>query len=108
MGSIIPAIDDRVKAQVLMIGGFSMQQSQPEVDQINFTSRVKVPVLMLNGRYDFFFPVDASQRPMFEAFGTPKEDKRHILFEGGHNLPRMDMIRETLNWLDRYQPVAPR
>ena len=54
-----------------MIGGFSMQHSQPEVDQINFASRVTVPVLMLSGRYDFFFPVDASQKPMFDTFGTP-------------------------------------
>jgi formylglycine-generating enzyme required for sulfatase activity/dienelactone hydrolase/predicted Ser/Thr protein kinase len=103
MGSIIPAIDDRVKMEVLMIGGFSMQRPQPEVDQINFASRVKIPVLMLNGRYDFFFPIDASQKPMFETLGTPKDDKRHLLFEGGHGLPRLDMIRETLDWLDRYQ-----
>jgi dienelactone hydrolase len=105
MGSIIPAIDDRVKLEVLVIGGFSMQRSQPEVDQINFASRVTIPVLMLNGRYDFFFPVDASQNPMFETLGTPKEHKRHLLFEGGHGLPRLDMIKETLDWLDRYQPI---
>jgi formylglycine-generating enzyme required for sulfatase activity/predicted Ser/Thr protein kinase/dienelactone hydrolase len=105
MGSIIPAIDDRVKVEVLIIGGFSMQRSQPEVDQINFASRVKVPVLMLNGRYDFFFPIDASQKPMFETLATPKEDKRHLLFEGGHGLPRLDMIKETLDWLDHYQGV---
>ena len=103
MGSIIPAVDDRVKVAVLMIGGFSMQKSQPEVDQINFASRVKIPVLMMNGRYDFFFPVDASQRPMFDTLGTPKDDKRHMLFDGSHGLPRLDMIRETLDWLDRYQ-----
>jgi pimeloyl-ACP methyl ester carboxylesterase len=89
-----------------MIGGFSMQHSQPEVDQINFASHVTVPVLMLSGRYDFFFPVDASQKPMFDTLGTPKEHKRHLLFEGGHGLPRLEMIKETLDWLDRYQGAS--
>jgi tRNA A-37 threonylcarbamoyl transferase component Bud32/cephalosporin-C deacetylase-like acetyl esterase len=106
MGSIIPAIDERVKVEVLVIGGFSMQHSQPEVDQINFASRVKIPVLMLNGRYDFFFPTDASQKPMFDTLGSRKEDKRHLLFDGGHGIPRLDLIKETLNWLDRYQGQA--
>jgi dienelactone hydrolase len=108
MGSIIPAVDDRVKLEVLMIGGFPMQKSQPEVDQINFAPRVKIPVLMLNGRYDYFFPIDTSQKPMFDALGTAKEDKRHLVFEGGHGLPRLDMIKETLDWLDRYQPIQAR
>jgi dienelactone hydrolase/tRNA A-37 threonylcarbamoyl transferase component Bud32 len=105
MGSVIPALDERVKLEVLIVGGFSMQRPMPEVDQINFASRVRVPVLMLNGRYDFFFPVDASQRPMFETLGTPKADKRHLLYDTGHGIPRVETIKETLAWLDRYQPV---
>ncbi len=108
MGSIIPAIEPRVKVEVLVIGGFSMQQAPPEVDQINFASRVTIPVLMLNGRYDFFFPTDTSQKPMFNALGTPPDHKRHVLFDGGHNVPRLEMIKETLNWLDRYQAVPGR
>ena len=78
----------------------------PEVDHINFASHVTVPVLMLNGRYDFFFPVDKSQRPMFDTLGTPKADKRHLLYDTGHGIPRFEMIKETLDWLDRYQPAA--
>ena len=31
------------------------------------------------------------------------EHKRHVIFEGaGHVPPRIEVIRETLNWLDRY------
>ena len=58
---------------------------------------------MLNGRFDFFFPVDTSQRPMFETLGTPKAQKRHMLYDTGHGIPRVEMIKETLDWLDRYQ-----
>jgi len=108
MGSILPALDERIKLEVLIGGGFSLQRPMPEVDQINFASRVRVPVLMLNGRFDFFFPVETSQRPLFETFATPRADKRHLLYDAGHGIPRLDMIRETLDWLDRYQPAQVR
>ena len=106
MGAIVPAIDDRLKAMVLVSGGFAMQQPLPEVDQKNFASRIAIPVLMLNGVHDFFFPAKTSQAPMFEAFKTPKDQKRHQHYEGGHGIPQAALIRETLDWLDRFQPVT--
>ena len=54
MGAIVPAVETRRKVSVLA-GGLDFQRSLPEVDTINFVSRVKQPVLMLNRRYDFFF-----------------------------------------------------
>ena len=45
------------------LGGLDFQRSLPEVDVINFISHVKQPTLMLNGRYDFFFPVESTQEP---------------------------------------------
>ena len=36
---------------------------------MNFAPRVKVPVLMLNGRYDYFYPTASSQEPMFDLLG---------------------------------------
>ena len=57
---------------------------------------------MLNGNYDAIEPVEDSQRPMFELLGTPDADKRWVRFESGHVLPRNDVIREALDWLDRY------
>jgi hypothetical protein len=68
------------------------------VDQINFAPRVTSPVLMLNGQYDFFNPVETSQEPMFQLFG---KDKRHVVFECGQLIPRNEVIKETLDWLDR-------
>ncbi len=56
MGGIVPAIEPRIKVCVFALGGLDFHRSLPEVDTINFVSRVKQPVLMLNGRYDFFFP----------------------------------------------------
>jgi len=102
MGSVLPAVEDRIKACVLVVPGFNLQKSLPEVDELNFAPRVKVPVLMLNGRFDFVFPPQASQEPMFRLLGTPKQHKRHVVYDTGHNIPESELIKETLNWLDRY------
>ena len=58
---------------------------------------------MVNGRYDFFFPTETSQKPMFSLLGTPPKDKRHVVFEAGHVPPNDLMIKEVLDWLDQYQ-----
>ena len=57
---------------------------------------------MLNGRYDFFFPYETSQKPMFELLGTPSEHKRQVVYETGHSVPRKELVKESLDWLDRY------
>jgi cephalosporin-C deacetylase-like acetyl esterase len=102
MGAILPALEPRLKVSVLHGGGFYQQKTRPEVDQINFAPRVTCPVLMLNGRYDFFCLMETSQDPMFHLLGTPKEHKRHAVFESGHVIPRNEVIKATLDWLDRY------
>jgi pimeloyl-ACP methyl ester carboxylesterase len=63
---------------------------------------VKAPVLMLNGRFDYLFPIDSSQEPMFRILGTPKEQKRWVVYDTGHDIPRTEQIKETLDWLDKY------
>ena len=40
---------------------------------------------------------------MFELLGTPPADKRHRVFESGHTLTeRQEVMKEALDWLDRY------
>ncbi len=102
MGAILPAVEPRLKALVLLSAGFSLQKVYPEADQINFASRVKAPVLALNGRYDFYYPTVSSQEPMFRLLGTPSDKKRRVVYDTGHDVPRIEMIKESLNWLDRY------
>ena len=36
------------------------------------------------------------------VLGTPANAKRRVVFEGGHFLPRTNMVSETLGWLDHY------
>ena len=97
------AIEDRFKAAVFQGGGLAFWKPLPEVDPFNFAPRVRMPVLMLNGRYDFIAPLETSQRPLFRLLGTPAKDKRHVLFECGTALyPIHDVMKEILDWLDRY------
>jgi cephalosporin-C deacetylase-like acetyl esterase len=102
LGAIFPAVEDRLKVLILVSPGFYLYKRPKEADQINFAPRVKAPTLMLNGRFDFYFPVGPSQDPMFRLLGTPREQKRRVLYDTGHGLPRDEVIKETLNWLDRY------
>ena len=97
------ALEPRFKAAVLVSAGTDAPTAT-EVDPWNYAPRVKVPVLMLNGRDDFIDPMERSQIPFLRALGTAEKDKRHILFDGGHvNLQfRMDLIGEILRWLDQY------
>jgi serine/threonine protein kinase/formylglycine-generating enzyme required for sulfatase activity/cephalosporin-C deacetylase-like acetyl esterase len=103
LAPIMISMEPRIKLAVLVGGGFDFGKALPEVDPINFASRVKVPVLMVNGRYDFFFPTETSQKPMFFLLGTPPKDKRHVVFEAGHVPPNDLMIKEVLDWLEWYQ-----
>ena len=107
LGGLLPALEPRIKTSVLYVAGLQMQRGQPDVEPINFLPRITMPILMLNGRYDHFFPVETSQLPMFRLLGTPPEHKRHVIYDGGHFVPRALLISEVLDWLDRYLgPVA--
>ena len=87
---------------MLLSSGFETWDVPPETDPVNFAPRVKTPVLLLNGKYDFAFPEKTHQETFFSALGTPPHHKRRLVYPTGHNLPRVEMMKETLDWLDRY------
>ncbi len=102
IGPTLAAVEDRIKVGVLLGGGLMRQKALPEVDQINFVSRARQPMLMVNGRYDYLLPLESAQLPMFRLLGAAPNDKRHAIFETGH-LPTGDAVtKEILDWLDRY------
>ena len=97
------AVEPRLKTGVLLSGGFETWDIPPEMDPVNFASRVRQPVLMVNGREDFDLPYQTAQVPLFKMLGTPAADKRHVVLEGGHIPPQPQPVyREILDWLDKY------
>jgi len=101
---MLAAFEDRLKACILQDAGFYFGHPTPDVDQINFAPRLKAPTLMVSGRYDFTFPYETSQQPMFRWLGAPAGQKRHAVFETAHDVSimRNELIKEVLDWLDRY------
>ena len=107
------AIEDRIKAAVLVDGGLPGPRSfetsgrnpfeQLERDPIHYLSRIMIPVLMLNGRYDVNFPVEESQKPLFELLGTEHGRKLHVLSDNSHvSAPSAERFQAALDWFDQY------
>lgn len=95
------AIEPRFKTGVLMSGGFETWNLPPEIEPMNYTPHVTVPVLMVNGREDFDLPFTTAQLPMFKMLGSV--EKKHAVFEGGHIPAKpQEPIKEMLDWFDRY------
>ena len=102
-GPRLLALEPRLKAAVLFwAGAYAREEISPEVDPLNFAPHSRIPTLLVNGRDDFMFQVEKSQRPLFHSLGTPDADKRHLIIEGGHAPLTQEVVRQTLAWLDRY------
>ncbi len=101
LGVVFTALEPRFRASVLLSGGLTPSRRLPEYDLLNFAPRVTAPTLMVNGRDDFAFPLETSQRPLFSLLGA--QHKHHAIFEGGH-IPLLlhSMIKEILDWFDRH------
>ena len=68
-------MQDRLKTVVFLDGGFFLWPAAVGSDQVDFAPRMKKPVLMVNGRYDFSHDV-TSAKP--------------------------ELVKEVLGWLDKY------
>jgi dienelactone hydrolase len=106
LGARLLAQEPRFKTAILLDGGFTQEtQVLPELDALNYVSRVTLPTLMINGNSDLIFPLELGQKPYFARLGTPPEHKRHVVLTGGHFIigqQRSQVVREVLDWLDRY------
>jgi dienelactone hydrolase len=104
--SIITSVEDRVKLNIVNVGGLRGWDKggriYPMADPINYVSRVTVPTLMLNGRYDMIYQYEKVVEPMYDLLGTPDEDKLLKTYPTDHYVPMNELIKESLNWLDRY------
>jgi len=103
-GPINTAVETRFAAAVYVAGGLygSSFTYPPEVLTFNFLPRNTTPTLMVNGRYDFDLKLETSVEPMLRLLAAPDEDKHLVVLEADH-LPKLnDVVRETLDWLDRY------
>jgi len=103
MGPLFSPYEERIRGLILVSGGILNPVVRPKPKGL-VQPFVTVPVLMLNGKHDYVFPVNTHQKPLFDLIGTPAEHKKHIIYESGHlPLPRAPMMKEIFAWLDKYQ-----
>lgn len=100
MGTIIPAVEERLRTNILLAGGFPVSNTRPEANALSYVTRVEIPTLMLNGMYGV--GIDEVIKPAFNLLGSPPGDKRLILYETDHIPPGAGYTKETLGWLDKY------
>jgi pimeloyl-ACP methyl ester carboxylesterase len=95
---------DRLKAVVFLDGGYFLNKQPVGQDQADFAPRLALPVLMVNGRYDFTFSLEKSQIPLFQSLGTPAADKRHLVLDTPHDVlaRRPELVKAVIDWLDKY------
>lgn len=107
-GVVFAALETRFKAAALLSGGlywvdYVPGYYSPERDFVHFAPRVRIPVLMQNGRYDFLLPFESSAKRLFELLGTPPADKKIIGYESGHSVWLLNEYRkDMLDFFDRY------
>ncbi len=101
-GGILPATEPRLKVAVLLGGGLVLTYPA-DCSQVNFAPRIKIPILMQGGKYDFLFPVETHQKPLLALFGTPAPDKVLRNYETGHSVWfRNEVRKDELDFLDKY------
>jgi len=75
--------------------------------EINIAAQLQSPhilPLLDSGEADglLYKVMATAQEPFFKRLGTPAADKKYILYEGGHDVPRTQLIKESLALLDKY------
>ena len=97
-GAWILTDNDDIDAALFLSGGMAIATPV----QLTAARRIDTPMLMLNAQFDHLVSPHQSAR-FYEQIGTPEAHKRLVVYETGHwPLPRHQMAREKVDWLDRY------
>ena len=94
---------ERFRVAVVLVGGLDpFYRYHPEIDAFNFITRMQTPMLMVNGEFDVVYPLETAQKPMFDYMGTDPSDKKLHVVPADHWVPEDVLIRESLDWFDKY------
>ena len=72
---IVLAVERRFKTAILVVRRVADDASPAGKRPDQLRAARRPPVLMLNGRDDFTFPVESSQEPLFHLLGTPPAEQ---------------------------------
>jgi eukaryotic-like serine/threonine-protein kinase len=100
MGSLFPAWKIVQKLFLRIRPGFFLQKCLPEVDQLRAAR--KGSRLDVKWSFRFHLPGTKLSGAYVPSARSTKEYKRHVLYEAGHDIPRNELVKESLKWLHRY------
>jgi hypothetical protein len=95
---VLPAIESRYRAVILLSCGVFKSNDHPAANAINFAPLIGAPKLLVNGKYDEGFPLKTVAEPLFELLTGSKE---RLPFDGGHWPDPEDFVRRVNPWLDK-------
>jgi dienelactone hydrolase len=98
LGGYLTAVDPRINTNIFYAGGMS-PKGRPETNLAYFLPRVKIPTLMINGKYDSINSLESILQ-MYNLLGTANKDKQLELFDSDHLVPINEVISEVTFWLD--------
>ena len=97
----ILALTNQIKGAILMSGNLPNFYESSFADAMNYLPRIKMPLLMLNGRYDTIVSSEESLlNKRMELLGTPADKKTQIMYDAGHvQFPKHLFEKDVANWL---------
>jgi formylglycine-generating enzyme required for sulfatase activity len=101
LGLILGALETRYRTLIFIGAGLpaSYRSIAAAANPINFAPHIRVPKLILQGRYDEDTPLRTATEPLLKLL---KEPKRLTLFDGGH-VPSIEVVMSaTSGWLDEH------
>ena len=102
LAPVFLAVEHRIKAAALYIPGSTLDRLPPEMDVLNFAPRMKIPVLSSTAGTISSSPKKHRRSCFLRRSALRRMTSAESCTDTGHNLPRNEMITETLDWLDKY------
>ncbi|MEO7859175.1 MAG: hypothetical protein ABIU05_01825, partial [Nitrospirales bacterium] len=101
LGVIFTGVEERLKAAIFLDGGFYYEKQLPGANQADFAPRIKVPTLLISGKFDWIF---LGKDALLRLVGTPSANKKAVTFDTAHDVSeqRPALIREVVGWLDQH------
>ena len=99
LGLIVGAIEPRYRVITMFGAGLpaGFRAIVQPANPINFASHIRVPKLIIQGRFDEDTPLKTATEPFFKLLVEPK---RLFLYDGGH-VPTVDILVSAVQpWLD--------
>ena len=106
VSSHILVVEERIRTAVMMSATLAGVDTRVFPDIVNpntYWPEVRMPILLLNGRFDISTHQLVSREALLESIGTDAERKRGIVYESSHwPLPPHRVEKDVTDWLDEH------